>query len=370
MKLRELFSLFSKKMIRRPAVKETSGAQRIDEIFQEIDDIHRKRKRLEKYTKRIEVQKQDLEQYAALTEEDHIKVTKLLGQYKNVVEQRRLMEGRLIRNNPSLRIIQDHEREIPEMIQEIRKTENNQRYAHSDILYLEEEKNTLYEYRENLITGYRILKYTTIGLVIALGIVCMMLLTLVQALRQNIFIPSSIISIVTLFFAFGILMFKRRIEYELGKNEIMQKKAAKLLNRVKVRYFHHTNYLNFQYRKLGIINADQLQGQYNRYLKNKHNENHYKNMNNQLDEIENKVFDILYDTGIERDVFAHIDEWAEVQNIEKLSTNLKSEDENTRKQLEALNTYEQELSKEAFIITESAPELAAKVESLMKCITI
>ena len=353
-------------MTLRPAIKEKNDTQRIEEIFQELKDISRKRQRLEKYVRRIEQQKQDLEQYEALTEESHTKVTKLLGQYKNIVEQRRLMEGRLIRNNPALRILEEYQSEVPELVQEIRKTENNQRYSYQDMLYLEDEKNYLYEYRESLITGYKALKFLSVGLIIVLGIVCMVLLTMVQALRQNIFIPSSIISIVTLFFVFGILIFKRRIEYELEKNEILQKKAVRMLNTVKVRYFHHTNYLNFQYEKLGIINADQLQSHYDRYLKNKNNEVHYKNMNNQLVEIENQVFDILYETGIERDVFNYIDEWAEIQNVEKLLTNLKAESKSTSKQLAALEAYEQELSKEALVITELRPELASIVESLMK----
>ena len=42
--------------------------------------------------------------------------------------------------------------------------------------------------------------------------------------------------------------------------------------------------------------------QYNRYLKNKNNEVYYKNMNNQLIEIENRSL-IFYTTGMERDVF-------------------------------------------------------------------
>ena len=366
MKLRELFSLFSKKMTLRPAIEEKNDTQRIEEIFQELRDISHKRQRLEKYVRRIEKQKQDLEQYEGLTEEDHIKVTKLLGQYKNVIEQRRLMEGRLIRNNPALRILENYETEVPELIEEIRKTENNQRHSHQDMLYLENEKNYLYDYRESLVTGYKALKFIAIGLVLILGIVCMVLLTMVQALRQNIFIPSSIISIITLFFIFGILIFKRRIEYELEKNEILQKKVVKLLNTVKIRYFHHTNYLNFQYNKLGIINADQLKSHYDRYMKNKNNEVHYKNMNNQLVEIENKVFDILYDTGIERNVFNQIDEWAEIQNVDKLLKNLRAEDKNTTKQLGTLEAYEQELSKEVLIITQTRPELASIVESLMK----
>ncbi len=275
------------------------------------------------------------------------------------------MEGRLIRNNPSLRIIQSRESEIPDLIKEIRQTENNQRYAKNDILYLQEEKEDLYEYRENLIAGYGALKMIAIGLVIILGIICIILLTMVQTLRENIFVPSSIISIITLFFGFGILITKRRIEYELELNELMQQKASRLLNKIKIRYFHYTNYLNYQYEKLSITNADQLQSQYDRYQKNKGNEVYYNNMNKQLVEIENKVFDILYEKDIERDAFDNIDEWAEVQNISILMKNISQEYENTTKQIKALNAYEEELCKEAFLMTEINPELTPKVENLM-----
>lgn len=363
--LQKFFSLFNKKIKLRPAIQEKSDIQRVEDIFQELQDIKRKNERLTKYLKRIQRQQQDLKKYKSLTKEDYEKVTKLLGQYKNIIEQRKLMEGRLIRNNPALRIIQIHEKEVPELIQEIRKTENNQHLAQRDMLYLEDEKNYLYNYRESLITGYRVLKIVTVALIAILGVAGTIILTMVQTLRENTFIISSIISIITLFFVFAILTFKRRIEYELEKNEAMQQKAVKLLNRTKMRYFHHTNYLNFQYNKFKITNADQLQGQYNRYLKNKNNEVYYKNMNKQLDEVENSVFDILYETGMERDVFDNLDQWVEMQNIEKLLEDLKIEYNHTHKQLEALSAYEQDLFKEAYIIAETSPELASTVASLI-----
>lgn len=364
-KLKKLFSLFIKKTNHRPSVTEKDENQRIEEIFSELKDTKIKRKRLERYAKGMYQRKQDLEKYESLTDADHGKVASFLDQYKNVIEQRKLLEGRLIRNNPSLRIIQSRESEIPDLIKEIRQTENNQRYAKNDILYLQEEKEDLYEYRENLIAGYGALKMIAIGLVIILGIICIILLTMVQTLRENIFVPSSIISIITLFFGFGILITKRRIEYELELNELMQQKASRLLNKIKIRYFHYTNYLNYQYEKLSITNADQLQSQYDRYQKNKGNEVYYNNMNKQLVEIENKVFDILYEKDIERDVFDNIDEWAEVQNISILMKNISQEYENTTKQIKALNAYEEELCKEAFLMTEINPELTPKVENLM-----
>lgn len=365
MKLRNLFSLFSKKMKNRPSVTQQNEEQRIEEIFSELKDIKTKQKRLERYVEGMKQRQQDLEKYESLTDEDHGKVAGFLDQYKNVIEQRRLLEGRLIRNNPSLRVIQARENEIPDLIKEIRQTENYQRYTHSDILYLREEKDELYDYRENLITGYRALKITAFGLIMILGTVSIILLTMVQTLRENIFVISSIISITALFFGFGILITKRRIEYELELNEVMQQKASRLLNQTTIRYFHHTNYLNYQYEKLIITNADQLQGQYNRYLKNKNNEVYYNHMNKQLVEIENKVFDVLYDKGIERDAFDNIDEWAEVQNISILMKNINQEYENTVNQIKALNAYEEELCKEAFLITEVNPAMAPKVEQLM-----
>lgn len=346
-------------------ISEKDEVERIQEIFEELRDIQTKRQRLEQFIKRINKRQQDLEQYESLSKEEHIKVAKLLDQYKSIMEQRKLMEGRLIRNNPSLRIIQTYERELPEILKEMHQTENNQRYAQSDILYLNEEKDYLYDYRESLVTGYRALKIGSVILTIILGITCLALFTMVQSLQKDIFIPASIISVVALFIGFGILIIKRRIEYELDKNELMQKKVVRLLNKVKIKYFHATNYLNYQYNKLGVNNADQLQGHYNRYLKNKNNEDHYRGMNNQLMEIEKRVFDLLYDKGIERDVFDNIDDWAEIQNSTVLLKNLKQEYENTIKQLKGLASYEEELCQEAFIIANANPDLTSMVKALM-----
>lgn len=365
MRLRNFFSMLFKKANSNYVISEKDEVERIQEIFEELRDIQTKRQRLEQFIKRINKRQQDLEQYESLSKEEHIKVAKLLDQYKSIMEQRKLMEGRLIRNNPSLRIIQTYERELPEILKEMHQTENNQRYAQSDILYLNEEKDYLYDYRESLVTGYRALKIGSVILTIILGITCLALFTMVQSLQKDIFIPASIISVVALFIGFGILIIKRRIEYELDKNELMQKKVVRLLNKVKIKYFHATNYLNYQYNKLGVNNADQLQGHYNRYLKNKNNEDHYRGMNNQLMEIEKRVFDLLYDKGIERDVFDNIDDWAEIQNSTVLLKNLKQEYENTIKQLKGLGSYEEELCQEAFIIANANPDLTSMVKALM-----
>lgn len=344
---------------------EKNDAERIQEIFEELEDIQHKLKRLENHKTHLENRRQDLEKYESLSEEEHVKIVKLLDQYKSIMEQIKLMEGRLIRNNPSLRIIQTYEKEMPEIIKEMRQTETKQRHAQSDILYLDEEKNHLYTYREELITGYRVLKIGAIILTIILGIVCVVIFTMAQSLEKDIFIPTSIVSIATLFFVFGILAFKRRIEHELEKNEYMQQRAVKLLNKAKIQYFHFTNYLEYEYNKLGVISSEQLQGHYNRYMKNKSNDIHYRGLNNQLIEIEQRVFDILYEKGIQRDIFVNIDEWAEIQKSSVMLKNAESENKNIDRQLEALHTYEQELYQEAFAISNSNPELVQLVEVLL-----
>lgn len=366
MKLKNIFSFLRQKVKPRPSIEEKTALERIEEIFIDLKDITAKRKRLKRYAQGMKQRQEDLQKYQALTKEDHEKVAGFLDQYKNVLEDRKRLEGRLIRNNPALRIIQDKEAEIPELIKEIKETETSQRFAHHDILYLEEEKDHLYDYRESLITGYKALKITAISLIIILGIISVILLVMMQTLRQDIFIVSSLVSAIALIFSFGILFLKRGIEYELELNENMQKKASRLLNTTKIRYFHHTNYLNFQYSALSTKSSDHLAKQYQRYLKNKNNESYYRKMNNQLIEIEDKVFDILYDKGIEREGFDNIDEWAQVQNIAILMRKVNEEFESTQTQIKALDSYEEELCKEAFMLTKSNPELTPRVETLME----
>lgn len=369
MKIKKLFSLFNKKTEPRPSIEEINDSNRIEEIFIELKDTTVKRKRLTRYAEGLTQRKKDLQKYESLTKEDHEKVAGFLDQYKSVMEQRKRLEGRLIRNNPALRIIQTREDEIPDLIKEIRQTENKQRQTYSDILYLQEEKESLFEYRESLISGYNALKIIAYSLIIILGITSIMLLTMMQTLRQDIMIPTSVITSVALIFTFGILFLKRRIEYELELNENMQIKASKLLNSTKIKHFHNTNYLNFQYSNLSTKNADHLQTQYNRYLKNKNNEDYYRNLNNTLIEIEDKVFDVLYDKGIVRESTDNIDEWVEMQNIAILMKNIDKEYQDTTKQIKALTSYEEELCKEAFMITETNKEIAPRVEILMESYT-
>ena len=87
-------------------------------------------------------------------------------------------------------------------------------------------------------------------------------------------------------------------EKEIKNNGILQQKAVKYLNKAKIRYFHQTQYLEFQYHKFGVDSVAKLEMYYNRYLKNKNNERLYLQMNDSLNEIEEDILKILHNKDI------------------------------------------------------------------------
>ena len=89
-----------------------------------------------------------------------------------------------------------------------------------------------------------------------------------------------------LFLLIVLLYTKQKIEKKLYDNELLQQKAAKFINKCKVRYFHNNRYLEFEFGKLEIDSVAKLEMLYNRYMKNKDNEKEYNKYTRALMSIE------------------------------------------------------------------------------------
>ncbi|MDF2612717.1 MAG: hypothetical protein K0S71_503 [Clostridia bacterium] len=329
------------------------GASTVEELFEELNELFIKKRRVSDYLIDLKNREEEIKKFQTLDKEDIEKLNILANRAKDIEEQKQNLRGRLIKNNKSLYLISQYEDDLPNLIKEMYESEKKLKETDRNIFYLEEEKEELLVEREMLLKGYQFLKTFSIIFVVVIAVCALITSALMQVLREAIWVYLSLFGTLLIFFLAGILYSKDRIDSELNKNVILQQKAVRYLNKSKIRYFHQTRYLEFQYEKLGVDSASKLEMYYNRYIKNKDNEKKYLQLNHLLSDIEEKMIEVIKNKGIDIEYIENLADWAVAPKKVNAIKVLKADKQKTEDQLQALMTYEEALWKEIFAMQES-----------------
>lgn len=347
-----LRTIFQTLFNREKAVKKLEK-NHIEEIFSELEDIHIRKRRMNHYAQGLNIKEEACKQYTHLDKETHSKINQLAQQAREIEEKKKNLKARLISNNAALNRLSAYEESLPDLIKEIQIAEKRRRETESHILYLQEERSFLEEERGTLLRGYGFLKALSIFLIIFIGAGLLISFIMLQVLREKVWFVLSGIVLVTAIGMLVIVLTKEKLEKEISSNGILQKKAVKYLNKAKIRFFNQTQYLEFQYQKLGVESAAKLELYYNRYLKNKNNERIYLKMNKAIADIEEEILQILQSNDVRWEGTADVIEWA----LEPKSANeieyLEKDKEKTKQEIEALEEYEDELWKELALLSKA-----------------
>ena len=340
-----LQTVFSKKK-----TGEKLEGSRVEEILSELEEVQNKKKRTSDYIQALNIKGELYKQYEHLDSEAIKKINQLGEKAKEIEQKKQNLRSRLISNNAALNRLSTYEEDIPDLIKEMKIAEKRRRETESHMLYLQEERVLLEEERDSLIGGYHFLKVLSLLLVIGMGVSLLVSFIMLQILREKIWFILSGLVVIMVFAVIGIVLVKERLEKEIKDNGILQQKAVQYLNKSKIRFFNQTRYLEFQYQKLGVDSVAKLELYYNRYLKNKNNERIYLQMNDALTDIEEKILDILHSKNICIEELGDLTEWIlEPKRLNEAQQLIKDK-EKIQEQLEALQTYEEEMLKELFIL--------------------
>lgn len=337
-------SLFKKSVIK------VDNPSSVQDIFSELEELSIKKQRITHYIDELNIKQEAYKQYENLDPDAVAKINALAQKAKGIEEKKQNLKGRLISTNAALMRLSQYEEEMPELIKEMQVAEKRRRETESHIFYLQEERSELEEEREALIGGYRFLKGLSFGVIVFLCVCLLVSFIFLQVLREKIwFVLSGIVAFMLAFIVILVLT-KEKLEKEIKINGILQQKAVRFLNKSKIKFFHQTQYLEYQYHKLGVDSVAKLELYYNRYLKNKNNERVYLQMNDALSDIEEDILRILHQKDILLEDIGDLADW--ILQPKKLNE-MKSIDEDrekTEEQLVALTTYEDELWKELAIM--------------------
>lgn len=329
------------------------GEDSVEELFDELDEIHVKKQRISRYMEELKNREEAHEQYTHLDTEAVNKINSLAQQAKDIEEKKANLRGRLISNNAALNRLAKYEENIPDLIKEMQIAEKRRRETESHMMYLQEEKEDLIEERESLLMGYRFLRGVSIVMIIVISVCLLVSFIMLQVLREKIWYILSGMVIVAMVFVISVILTKEKLEKAIRDNAILQKKAARYLNKSKIKFFNQTQYLEFQYHKLGVDSVAKLELYYNRYLKNKNNEKTYLKMNDKLGEIEAEILEILHNKGIEIEDIGDLTDWILQPKRLNEAKMLEEDHQKTVEQLAGLEKYEEELWREIYALAEN-----------------
>ena len=185
-----------------------------------------------------------------------------------------------------------------------------------DIDYLTGEKEALIYSKEQLELAKEFIDRLSVGIVIVFGLVALIFTYIFIAKESNIFFPLSITAICVMLVGTITYFFKRRVVFEINKNGLMQAKVVKLLNGAKIRYVYYTNFLDYEYNKYNVDSTEQLQRSWELYMKNKHHEKRYNNINIRMNQIEEDVMGVFNVRGINVNYFEEIKDWSRIEERE------------------------------------------------------
>ncbi|OON91312.1 MAG: hypothetical protein ATN34_04040 [Epulopiscium sp. Nele67-Bin002] len=318
----------------------------IDSLFESLKSTTLKLHRQEEQLEQINSLKRVVDMYLELDQKTHNQLKNYAVLYRDSVDEKTKLKARLIRNNPALQRLVEYEEEIPTLIRELKSVENQIHICKSNIEYLREEKEQLIEDRETLIGGYKFLKVFTAVFLLVLGLSFVLVITMLQVLRNTLWIYVGSIICVFMVFIVLLIIAKDRLEKALVKNELLQKKAAKYIQKYQIHYYQQQSYLDYEFKKLDVDSIDQLETYFERYTKNKVHETKYDTYVNNMMISENQISEILGNNqfnirGIER-----IQEW--LVNPHKLeeAKSIVSSFDSVNKQVDVLKIYEKDLYKQ------------------------
>jgi len=220
-----------------------------------------------------------VERISSLSNELSTRIQALCKQYSEMTVVKEETEKRNIqakkKEHPTIGL---YIKDIPNAIKILKEHEAHQQSVKNDLNILEGEKeDLLYQFR-NLKRALVFLRSFLIFLSFATLLAGVVLSTMLLVNNQAIFIPALIVVLVISFLFLWAYIFRRYCVYELKKNQMMQERAIKLINKTKIKFVHNQQLLEFQYKKYKVNSSEVLELRYDNYIEAKDEQRNFENV--------------------------------------------------------------------------------------------
>jgi len=196
--------------------------------------------------------------FAHLSEADAVRFSELTAQYNEAYQDRSAFKHRVAGFDNAIDAVGRREDEARAAVAEIRDAEEKQRIFRQDLNYLQGEKAELEYERETLIYTIGFLEKFSIGVIVVLSAAAIALGFVFIFLQVQTFVPIVILVALIAAAIWSARMMGRRFRRDLEWNRAKQVRAVEIINKKTIVYSHYTNFLQYEYKKFKIRNAEML----------------------------------------------------------------------------------------------------------------
>jgi len=196
--------------------------------------------------------------FARLSPEDAEELTRLIMQYDAASKDKNELKYRVTGFDNAIEAVSGVEAEARAAVTEIREAEEKQRVFKQDLNYLQGEKAELEYERETLVFATGFVERFSLIVIIVLSVTAIGLGIVFAINGTPTFLPIAILIALITAVVLGTRYMRGKIKRDLELNRRKQLRAVEIINKKNIIYAHYTNFLNYEYKKFNVRNAEML----------------------------------------------------------------------------------------------------------------
>ncbi len=207
---------------------------------------------------------------------------KLAANYSDAIFHKDQVQRKLKGKGDNFSNMEKFKEDIPGAIEQMRSYEVKLQEIRSDMNHLEGEKAEILYKMQRDQQGLFYLRILMIGMVF-IGAMAALVMTMMYFLNgMNVFLPAVVIVLVIGFIYLWSQVFRRYLIQDLVKNQKMRKREVEIHNKVKVKYVHVKQFLDFECSKYQVESSEMLALRWENYKRVTRSEEQLKRVNTGL----------------------------------------------------------------------------------------
>ncbi|MCL2415987.1 MAG: YjgN family protein [Defluviitaleaceae bacterium] len=257
----------------------------------------------------------EVEGYNSLDENAAEDLKDLLSRYASLSREARQLQYQTTSFDSNITGMERLEHEVPGAIPEIKFAEERQRVFKKDMGYLEGEKMVLEDDNLRMTNALDFVRKFSVGLTCFFGFLALLFAGLYVVLGTQSLIMLAVMIVFVVAISALVYSMRIRLRNELALNYRKQARATELLNKKTAVYAHFTNFLNYEYRKFKVRNAEMLKSNLAEYNNYKHLVKRLDSVRSIMGQTEVAIEFFLKDRNISLN-FSSIEKFAQTVNID------------------------------------------------------
>ena len=227
------------------------------------------------------------------------RIRELVEQHKTVMIQRDELQEEIRNKDKNANRIGKHVEEIQGKLKEITEMSQNEKLIHKRIRELQGIIEGSQSEREYLKDRQKNIYHISITAILFFSFASFVLVLLASVYNMNILTFGTVLAAIAILGGAILYIARRNTIYELKKLSVEEQKSRKLLSKEKIKLFNAANYLQYQYKKYKVKDAETLEKDYISYKEYTRQIEKYKNTSRRIAGIESLILSIVEEVGIE-----------------------------------------------------------------------